>query len=161
MYYILEGMTTMKKIVPQDKSEYARYLLGRVRFFMTRARRYELIPYHVSPRQAYILFLLYTLGQSTTLKELAWQTDRKINTLSINMTKMERDGLVNKVREPPSSMQVRFELTQKGIDTYLNCNKDKSVKTIMAVLSEEENRQLTLILEKLVKKAERYKMGKI
>ncbi len=89
----------MKKIVPQDKSEYARYLLGRVRFFMTRARRYELIPYHVSPRQAYILFLLHTLGQSTTLKELAWQTDRKINTLSINMTKMERDGQVKKVRE--------------------------------------------------------------
>jgi DNA-binding MarR family transcriptional regulator len=150
----------MKKIVPQDKSEYARYLLGRVRFFMTRARRYELIPYHVSPRQAYILFLLHTLGQSTTLQELAWQTDRKINTLSINMTKMERDGLVKKVREP-SSMQVRFELTPKGIETYLNCNKDKSVKAIMSVLSEEENRQLTLILEKLVKKAEKYKTGQI
>jgi DNA-binding MarR family transcriptional regulator len=76
------------------------------------------------------------------------------------MTKMERDGLVKKVREP-SSMQVRFELTPKGIDTYLNCNKDKSVKAIMSVLSKEENRQLTLILEKLVKKAEKYKMGKI
>ncbi len=58
-------------------------------------------------------------------------------------------------------MQIRFELTQKGIDTYLNCNKDKSVKAIMSVLSEEENQQLILILEKLVKKAEKYKMGKI
>jgi hypothetical protein len=31
----------------------------------------------------------------------------------------------------------------------------------MSVLSEEENRQLTLILEKLVKKAEKYKTGQI
>ena len=151
----------MKKIVPIDKREYTRYLLGRVRFFMTRARRNELIQYHVSPRQAYILFLLHTLGQSTTLNELAWLTDRKINTLSINMTKMEKDGLVKKVRESPSALQVRFELTQKGIDTYLKCNKDKSVKGIMAVLSEEENRQLISILEKLNKKAERYEIGKM
>jgi DNA-binding MarR family transcriptional regulator len=151
----------MKKLVPADKREYARYLLGRVRFFMTRARRHELIQYNVSPRQAYILFLLHTLGQSTTLNELAWHTDRKINTLSINMTKMERDGLVKKVREPSSSMQIKFELTQKGIDTYLKCNTDKSVKAIMSVLSEEENQQLISILEKLSKKAERYEIGKI
>jgi DNA-binding MarR family transcriptional regulator len=58
-------------------------------------------------------------------------------------------------------LQVRFELTQKGIDTYLKCNKDKSVKGIMAVLSEEENRQLISILEKLNKKAERYEIGKM
>jgi DNA-binding MarR family transcriptional regulator len=74
---------------------------------------------------------------------------------------MEKDGLVKKVRESPSALQVRFELTQKGIDTYLKCNKDKSVKGIMAVLSEEENRQLISILEKLNKKAERYEIGKM
>jgi DNA-binding MarR family transcriptional regulator len=77
------------------------------------------------------------------------------------MTKMERDGLVKKVREPSSSMQIKFELTQKGIDTYLKCNTDKSVKAIMSVLSEEENQQLISILEKLSKKAERYEIGKI
>ena len=150
----------MKRIVPQDSSEYARYLLGRVRFFMTRARQHELRPYQISPRQAYILFILHNLGHSTTLNELAWQTDRKINTLSTNMTKMEKYGLVKKIRETPNSTHLRFELTEKGLDTYLKCNKEKSINDIMSVLSEEELKQLILMLEKMTNKAQRYKGAK-
>ena len=114
----------MIKIIPKDDMEYSRYLLGRVRFFMTRARQYELTPYHISPRQAYILFLLYTMGSGMTLRELAWQTDRKINTLSVNMSKMERDGLVKKIRDTPNSIQFSFTLTEKGLNTYQNCMRE-------------------------------------
>jgi DNA-binding MarR family transcriptional regulator len=148
----------MEKIVPQDHMAYARYLLGRARFFMTRARRDELAPYHISPRQSYILFLLYTAGRSVSLRELAWQTDRKINTLSVNMTKMEKDGLVKKIRDIPNSIQFSFKLTEKGLSTYQNCMREESIQAIMSVLSQDECKQLISMLEKITKKAEKFKI---
>ena len=141
--------------------EYSRYLLGRVRFFMTRARQYELTPYHISPRQAYILFLLYTMGSGMTLRELAWQTDRKINTLSVNMSKMERDGLVKKIRDTPNSIQFSFTLTEKGLNTYQNCMREDSITAIMSVLSKAELKQFISMLENITAKAEKYKIRNI
>jgi DNA-binding MarR family transcriptional regulator len=149
------------KIIPKDDMEYSRYLLGRVRFFMTRARQYELTPYHISPRQAYILFLLYTMGSGMTLRELAWQTDRKINTLSVNMSKMERDGLVKKIRDTPNSIQFSFTLTEKGLNTYQNCMREDSIKAIMSVLSKAELKQFISMLENITAKAEKYKIRNI
>jgi len=150
------------KIVPEDVGEYSRYLLGRARFIMNRARQYELAPYHISPRQAYILFLLYNrVDQTITLRELAWQTDRKINTLSANMTKMEKEGFILKIRSNPSSVNISYKLTPKGIDTYLNCKREKSVNTIMSVLSSDEHQQLITMLENITTEAEKYNNAKI
>jgi len=73
---------------------------------------------------------------------------------------MEKDGLVKKIRENPKSALKRFELTEKGLDTYLKCNKEKSINDIMSVLSEEELKQLILMLEKMTNKAQRYKGAK-
>jgi len=152
----------MEKIVPEDIGEYSRYILGRARFFMTRARQYELAPYHISPRQAYILFLLYNrVDQTITLRELAWQTDRKINTLSVNMTKMEKEGFIQKIRSTPGSINISYKLTPKGTDIYLKCKREKSVKAIMSVLSSEEHHQLITMLEKITTEAEKYNNTKI
>ncbi len=151
----------MIKIIPKDDKEYSRYLLGRARFFMTKARQYELAPHHISPRQAYILFLLYTKGSVMTLRELAWQTDRKINTLSVNMSKMERDGLVKKIRDTPNSVQLSFRLTEKGMNTYQNCMQEDSITAIMSVLSKAELKQFISMLEKITAKAEKYKIRKV
>ena len=151
----------MERIVPRESNEYLRYLIIRAGFFLIRTRRLELARYHISPHQAYLLSILYTLGRSTTLKELSWQTDRKINTLSVNMTKMERLGLVKKVRETPNSIHLSFELEEKGTKTHLKCENPKAIKDIMSVLSEEENQQLRLILRKIVNKAEKYKLEKV
>jgi len=151
----------MERIVPRESNEYLRYLIIRAGFFLIRTRRLELARYHISPHQVYLLSILYTLGRGTTLKELSWQTDRKINTLSVNMTKMERLGLVKKVRPTPNSIHLSYELEEKGIETHLKCQKPKAIKEIMSVLSEEENQQLKLILGKIVNKAEKYKLEKV
>ena len=152
----------MKKIVPEDVGEYSRYILGRARFFVTRARQYELAPYHISPRQAYILFLLYNRpDHNIALRELAWQTDRKINTLSVNMTKMEKEGFVHKIRNTPGSNNISYILTEKGQNTYLNCKREESVKAIMSVLTSEEHQQLITMLEKITQEAEKYNLKKM
>ena len=146
----------MPEIISRDSSLYARYLLGKARHFMFQARQKELKPYHIAPRQANTLIILYNLRKKATLAELAKNTDRGINTLSIQMSRMEKDGLIKKVRETPKSNQLRFELTDKGLNTYKKVKKINSVKTIMSVLSEEQRQQLISMLEAIIAEAEKY-----
>jgi DNA-binding MarR family transcriptional regulator len=123
---------------------------------MLNARQKELSPYHLSSRQAYILFLLYHLGQRATLATLAKDGDREINTISLQMTTLEKDGLVKKIREVPKSRLLRFELTEKGLDIYNKSKNRKVDKAIMSTLSKEEREQLISLLKKIISKAEKY-----
>ena len=146
----------MEEIVSRNSGVYARLLLGRARHLMLNARQKEVAPFQISPRQAYILFILHSLGHKATLTELANYSDRGINTLSMQMTRMEKDGLVKKVREIPKSTLLRFELTEKGLDIYIKTNKLKADKAIMSALSEEERQTLISMLKRIIDKAEKY-----
>ncbi len=146
----------MPEIISRDSNLYARYLLGKARHLMFQARQRELRPYHISPRQANTLIIVYKLGEKATLAELAKNTDRGINTLSMQVTLMEKDGLVKKVRATPKSNQLRFELTKKGLNTYNKIKKITSVKTIMSSLSEDQRQLLISMLETIIAKAEKY-----
>jgi DNA-binding MarR family transcriptional regulator len=146
----------MEERSSRDSHLYARLLLGRARHLMLNARRKELAPYQISPRQAYILFILYNLDHKATLTELARYSDRGINTLSMQMTRMEKDGLVKKFRETPKSTLLSFELTEKGINTYNRSKIMKSDKAIMSIFSEEERQQLISMLLRIIAKAEKY-----
>jgi len=150
----VEGI--IDEVISKDSSFYSRYLIGKARHVMHKARQKELAPYHLSPQQVQILFNLYILHK-TTLAELARYSNRGINTLSDQMTMLEKGGLVKKVRETPKSTLLSFELTEKGLNTYNHTNERKKAdKEIMSVLSEEERQQLISLLKKVIDKAEEY-----
>ena len=144
--------------MPETKSRnsitYSRFLIGKTRLILFRARKKELDAYRVTPRQAHVLTCIYELGDKANLNELAERTERNLNTLSINMTKLERAGLVNKIRDTPKSTKLRFELTEKGLNIYQEARKIKSAKKIMSALSEEERQQLIALLEKIIDRSE-------
>jgi DNA-binding MarR family transcriptional regulator len=123
---------------------------------MNRARQKELSPFDISPRQATVLFILNSLGRKSTLTELSKHCDRQINTLSQQITRMEKNGLVRKVRETPKSALISFELTKKGTEIYNKSSETSSVEQIMAVLSEKERQQLISLLKKIATAAEKY-----
>jgi len=150
-------MENIDDILSKNSSVYARHLLGQARHLMFWARQKELTQYDILPRQAYILFLLYNLSHQPTLAELSNYTGREIGTLSIQLTRMEKDGLVKKLRENARSVLLKYELTEKGISAYKISNKTKSEKKIMSVLSEEERQQFISTLKKIINNAERYK----
>jgi DNA-binding MarR family transcriptional regulator len=149
-------MINLEAFLARDSSIYSRHLIGKARHLLFWARQKELAPYNILSRQAYIMFILYNLDHKATLAELSKYTDRKIGTLSIQMTRMERDGLVKKSRETPKSALVKYELTRKGINAFKISNKMKSEKAIMSILSEEERQQLIKILTKIIDEAEKY-----
>lgn len=134
----------------RDSYLYSRLLIGKTRQLLFRARKKELDAYHVTPRQAHVITCIYELGDRANLNALAERTERNLNTLSINMTRMEQAGLVKKIRDTPKSTKLRFELTQTGLNIYKDINRIKSAKKIMGALTEEERRELITLLEKVV-----------
>jgi DNA-binding MarR family transcriptional regulator len=145
---------SVEEIISRDNGLYSQYLIAKVNHFMERVRQKELSPYHIAPRQGYILFVLQSLNHKATLAELAEYCDRRVNNMSIQMARMEKKGLVKKIREVPGSTLLKFELTEKGI-TALKNDKMKVEKAIMSILSEEEYRQLIPILKKILNEAEK------
>jgi DNA-binding MarR family transcriptional regulator len=147
-------------LIAENSSVYSRHLIGKARHLMFLARQRELTPYNILPTEAYILFLLYNLGHKATLAELSKHTIRKMGTLSVQMTRMEKEGLVKKSRDNSRSVLLKYELTEKGIDAYKISNKMESEKEIMSILSEEERQQFITILQKVISKAEIYNEAK-
>jgi len=146
----------MDKLASGNNYLYARLLLDRARHFILYARQKEMAPYHISPQQAYILFILNNLDHMATLSELAIISDKGINTVSMQITRMEKDGLVKKFRDTPKSTLLKIGLTEKGIDIWKNTSKLKSEKAIMSILSEAECRELIFLLNKIVYKAKEF-----
>jgi DNA-binding MarR family transcriptional regulator len=123
----------MLEIASNDSSVDASVLMDRAKHLMLNARQKEVAPYHISPQQAYLLFVLYRIGHKATQLELSRYINTRIGTLSVEITRMEKDGLVKKTRETSKSTFLTIELTAKGIQTYKNTNKLKSDKATMSI----------------------------
>ena len=75
----------MVEIASHNSSVYARLLMGRARHLMLNARQKEVAPYHISPQQAYLLFVLYRIGHKATQLELSRYINIRIATLSVEI----------------------------------------------------------------------------
>lgn len=150
-------MRNFDEITTRNSKLYSRILISRVRDLMLDIRQTELAPYDVSPRQAFILEILFKLGHSATLTQLAKHNEREANTISVQMTKMEKEGLVKKIRKSAKSTLLTYELTKKGLEIYQQTKKQTSEKVIMSALSEEERQIVMALLIKILTKAEKYR----
>ena len=147
----------MEEIYSQNSATHVGYLIGQARHLLFRARQEEVAEYNVSPRQTRIIDILYHIGHKVTLAELAKYTGRTLSSISVQLNKMERDGLVKKTQEKPKSNLLTFELEQKGHDIYNSCHEMRAEEKIMSTLSEEERQQLISLLRKVIKMAEKYR----
>lgn len=151
----------LDEIDAKNSKLYSRILVTRVRDLMLDIRQDELVPYNVSPRQAYILEILFKLGHRATLTQLAHYNEREANTISVQMTKMEKEGLVRKVRKSSKTTLLIYELTEKGLKSYQQTKKQTSEKVIMSTLSEEERQVLMALLNKILVKAKKYRKAQL
>jgi DNA-binding MarR family transcriptional regulator len=146
----------LEERISKDLKRYAWILIGKAREDMLKARQKELAPYEISPRQAYVCDILFHLGRKSTIAEVAKHVDREVNTLSQQLNRMEKDGLVKRYQEKAKSTLLTFELTEKGLAAYQNSLKRAAIKKIMSVLSEQELRQLIATMEQIISAAEKY-----
>jgi DNA-binding MarR family transcriptional regulator len=146
----------MDEMISNNSRLYLRVLIDRASNLFLTARQKEFAPYEVTPPQGSILFLLANIGHKATLAELARHSRREINTISLQMSTMERDGLIKKTRVKPKSTLLVFELTEKGADIHKKLSKMTADKTIMSALTEKERQQAIALVKKIISRTEKY-----
>ena len=96
-----------------------------------------------------ILFLAKSTGNNIKPAEIARITLREPHSVSTLLDRMERDGLIKKVKDLKSRNQIRVTLTEKGEKAYRQCMPPESIRKIFSALSDSQKEQLGESLDQL------------
>lgn len=143
----------MEDVSSTDKDWELWILLVQVRDAIGAARRKELLSYDIAPAQSAGLFAIQAIGEKATPAEAGRWLFRQSHSVSDLVSRMERTGLVRKVKDLERKNMVRLVLTEKGRKAYHQAAKRKSIHRIMSSLSPEEHQQLRSFLQTLRDKA--------
>ena len=124
-------------------------LVAQTRHAMFKARQEELIRYNIPARQAAVLFAIQAIGDKATPAEISRWLFRKSHSVSELLSRMEKQGLVKRVKDLDKRNLVRVTLTEKGREAYNQSTKRESIHKIMSSLSEEKRQQLRSCLQQL------------
>ncbi len=124
-------------------------LFSQVRDAILKARERELHSQHISERHAQLLFIIELIGPKATPAKIARYVLREPHSISEIIDRMEKQGLIKKVKDMDRKNQVRIEVTKKGRDQYQRSFIPKNIPDIMSVLTAEERGHLTESLLKL------------
>ena len=124
-------------------------MLHQARDAIFKVREKELKKYNISTTKAAVLFNIQAIGYEATASEIARHLLRESHSISTILSRMEKQGLVKKVKDLDRKNMVRVYLTDKGKKVYIEAAKRESICEIMSCLSDEERRQLISSLNKL------------
>lgn len=139
--------TTTRTNAEQDRQLWG--LLNQTHHAIWRARERELDEIGLSAIQAGVLFFVSTSEEPVTPAVLSRSLHREPHTISGLLTRMEKQGLVKRVKDLKRKNQVRIALTSKGRKAYEQQNKTGVISVILAPLSAAERTNLGGYLEKL------------
>ena len=146
----------MKDFSSTDQDYRLWVLLNQVRDAVLKARQKELDQYNISATQAATLLVIEAIGPKATATEISRRLFRKPHSIAGaagTLSRMEKKGLVMRLKDLDRKNLVRVVLTEKGREAYYQSTKQESIRQIMSSLSEEERRQLTSCLHTLRNKA--------
>jgi len=103
--------------------------------------------------QATLFFAMRSAGEKATIAELARWTGQKPHGLSALVSRLEAQGLVERVRDLERKNLVRVQLTEKGRVAYEAARQRDSINAFFKSLSEEQRQCLSEALDTLIKSA--------
>jgi MarR family transcriptional regulator, organic hydroperoxide resistance regulator len=109
----------------------------------------ELSGYDFSREQALDLMIIKCLGDNATPYRISRFQAQEHNTVSDIIHRMEKQGLVTKIRESRGKSRVKVKLTDLGERAYSQSLRRDILYRIMSILSEKELEQLSSVLSKL------------
>lgn len=107
----------------------------------------------ISRMQAAVLFIVKSIKGPATPAEISRWMFREPHTVSGLLNRMEKQGLVKKVKDLERKNLIRVVITDKGEEAYRRSREMKAVRSIMSSLSEEKKDNLRRYLETLRNKA--------
>jgi DNA-binding MarR family transcriptional regulator len=114
-----------------------------------RLRNKELRRYGITTSQAAVLYLISVLGERATPARLARYQQRKPNTMSNLLIRMERMGLVKRAHGSERKNLVQVTITERGRSALSNAVRRDSIREVISGLGKDEIDQLVPLLEKL------------
>lgn len=139
----------MKKTTPSISNFDLWLLIGELHHAIVLARQRELSPYNIGAQQLKVLRTIKQLGSQATLSSIAAIVGRKIDVISRQAVRLEKDGLIKRIKDKPKSRRLRIELTEKGLQMLKISNESKYLNMKFAFLTEQERQQMSSILRKM------------
>ena len=127
-------------------------LLNRTTHLIYKARQKELDRYGISVRSAAVLEVVNRLDKEATPARLSQQIFIERHSISEQLSRMEKEGLLVKNRHPENKNRIRLQATGKGERLFREAMQHESISDIMSELSPEEQHRLWLVLSRLRKR---------
>ena len=139
----------MNEPLSTDKDYNLWVLLNQAKDAVFKNREKELIQYGITAREAAALFIIQSIGKKTTPAEIARWIFREHHTVTALLSRMERKGLVTKVKDSKRKSVWLVNLTGKGQNAYRQSLKRESIHMAMSPLSDNERQRLESSLRKV------------
>ncbi|MFO8011539.1 MAG: winged helix DNA-binding protein [Dehalococcoidia bacterium] len=136
------------EFIPLSEEHEIWLLLGQVSDGMMKARDNELRPYGLSSVQVGVLYAVTEAGGSLTGIEISRRLVRRPASVYKLLERMEKQKLVECIRNTEGKKEVRVQLTDKGKDLYRNHSR-QVIPKILGKLSTREREQFKETLKKL------------
>ncbi|GAJ00051.1 unnamed protein product, partial [marine sediment metagenome] len=148
-----EKLSNIGKVKPEDQDYKLWLLLKQATDAILRVRQKELNQYNITTSRAAALFVIEAIGDKTTISEISRWLFRELHSVSRLLSRMEKEGLVKRVKDPDMKKAARIMVTEKGQQAYSQSTKMESIHEILSCLSEEEHQQMVSSLQILRDKA--------
>ena len=105
----------------------------------------------LTSRKHSVLLALKNLPNPVTVTDVARWLDRNPNGISMMIDRMERDGLVERVRDMPDRRAVRLVITRRGEELYKEANvlNWQLFQEVFSRIPEEDLLKLSNLLKKV------------
>ena len=110
---------------------------------------------NITREQFLVLWLMEFMNHASnnpiTITDLAAGLYRNVNSISALIDRMEKAGLIRKIRDLPDRREIRLEITEEGEERFNRALKPdtKIIKSMFSVLTKEEIQVLTNLLKRL------------
>lgn len=129
------------------------WLIVHMRRAMYKARAKELFQYGITPEEAAVLFIVKAIGPRATPAEISRWLLREPHSTSGLINRMEKKGLIRKVKDLERKNMVRVAITEKGQQSHNQSAKRGTIHRIMSALDGDERQQMWEYVRKLRDKA--------
>ncbi len=105
----------------------------------------------LTPRKQAVLLAMKNMPGPLTVGNIAYWLDRSPNGISTLVDRMEKDGLISRVRDMPDRRAVRLVVTPKGEERFEEGSRlfQKLFRDIFLEFSEEELQTLSTIMARV------------
>lgn len=149
----------MNALLTTDRDYNLWVLLHQARDAVFKAREKELSQYGISTMEAAALFIIQAIGNKPTPAEISRWIFREHHTVTALLSRMEKKGLITKVKDPDRKNTWRVGLTEKGQNAYRQSVKRESIHAAMSPLSQNERQQFESYLKKVRNQAFKYSLS--